>query len=630
MKITRNNRILSVVLGLIMVLGVFAVGGDSVAATAAVTSTISGSLVQRGDYRLYAISISGPDGAYTITSTAGFDAVGSLYRSNGTFIDTDDDSAGSRQFLMTENLTGHTTYFLLVSAYSNSSTGNFTISIAGASSVSITPDTTTRFISMDAQNGNRITYMTAAYNQTINAPAAPTRPGYVFDGWYTAVTGGTQISFPYIVSTNIDVYAHWTGSGNGDDYGSSIAAAYLLGNNVTYEALPGDIEIAGDQDYFKFTPASSAVYCIYSGGSLDTVGTLYNAAGELIVSNDDSMETLNFYIEAALVAGQTYYVRVSDIGDSTGYYSVTVNIQGVTYQSHVQDIGWQDWSYNGSVSGTSAQSKRLEAIRINLGADGSIEYRTHVQDLGWMDWVSDGDLSGTSGQSKRLEAIQIRLNGPAEEMYDVYYCVHAQNYGWLDWAKNGESSGTAGYGYRLEAIRVVLVPKGEAAPGPVARTFVDLYAPKPIVDTVSYQTHVQDIGWQAYVCNAEMSGTSGESKRLEAIRIKLENMAGGIEYSTHVQDVGWMNFVADDALSGTSGESKRLEAIKIRLTGAAAEKYDVYYCVHAQNTGWLDWAKNGESAGTAGFSYRLEAIKIVLVMKGAAAPGPTARTFVQG
>jgi len=91
-----------------------------------------------------------------------------------------------------------------------------------------------------------------------------------------------------------------------------------------------------------------------------------------------------------------------------------------------------------------------------------------------------------------------------------------------------------------------------------------------------------------------------------------------------------MDWVANDVLSGTSGESKRLEAIQIQLTGAAADLYDVYYCVHAQNTGWLDWAKNGESAGTAGFSYRLEAIKIVLVLKGTAAPGPTARAFVQG
>lgn len=86
---------------------------------------------------------------------------------------------------------------------------------------------------------------------------------------------------------------------------------------------------------------------------------------------------------------------------------------------------------------------------------------------------------------------------------------------------------------------------------------------------------------------------------------------------------------ADGNVSGTSGQSKRLEAIQIHLTGAAKDMYDVYYCVHAQNNGWLDWAKNGEPAGTVGFSYRLEAIKVVLVFKGGAAPGPTARPFVQ-
>jgi len=98
----------------------------------------------------------------------------------------------------------------------------------------------------------------------------------------------------------------------------------------------------------------------------------------------------------------------------------------------------------------------------------------------------------------------------------------------------------------------------------------------------------------------------------------------------HVQDYGWMDWASNDAMSGTSGQSKRLEAIQIRLTGAAADAYDIYYCVHAQNTGWLDWAKNGQSAGTAGFGYRLEAIQIVLVAKGGPAPGMTARAFVQG
>jgi uncharacterized protein YjdB len=260
------------------------------------------------------------------------------------------------------------------------------------------------------------------------------------------------------------------------------------------------------------------------------------------------------------------------------------------------------------------------------GISGSVKYHTHVQDYGWRAWVANNTISGTSGQSKRLEAIQIVLTGEVAILYDVYYHVHAQDTGWMDWAKNGESAGTAGYSYRLEAIEVKLVLKGDPAPGPTTRPYIDFND----LEKVSYKTHVQDIGWQAYVSNGALSGTSGESKRLEAIQIKLENIVGGIEYSTHVQDIGWMDFVANDVMSGTSGQSKRLEAIKIRLTGAAATTYDIYYCVHVQNTGWLDWAKNGQSAGTAGFGYRLEAIKIVLVSKGGPAPGATARAFVQG
>ena len=316
----------------------------------------------------------------------------------------------------------------------------------------------------------------------------------------------------------------------------------------------------------------------------------------------------------------------SGIVNASSILSTIAKIPIITYECHVQDIGWQGWVKNGAVAGTSGESKRLEAIYIQLAnVDGGVEYKTHVQDIGWMGWVADGDLSGTSGASKRLEAIQIRLTGAAADIYDIYYCVHAQNFGWMDWAKNGEPSGTAGYGYRLEAIKILLVQKGGAAPGSTTLPYKDYYT-QPLV---SYQTHVQDIGWQGYVSNGIISGTSGESKRLEAIQIKLRNIDGGIEYSTHVQDYGWMPWSANDAISGTSGQSKRLEAIQIRLTGAAADIYDIYYCVHAQNTGWLDWAKNGEPAGTTGFSYRLEAIKIVLVPKGGAAPGSTARPFAQ-
>ena len=147
----------------------------------------------------------------------------------------------------------------------------------------------------------------------------------------------------------------------------------------------------------------------------------------------------------------------------------------VAYRTHVQSYGWQAWKYNGGMSGTSGEAKRLEGINIELrnrDCKGDIVYTTHVQSYGWQDqldnqlsWKKNGQMSGTSGEAKRLEAICINLTDEMSVKYDIYYRVHAQSYGWLGWTKNGAPAGTAGYGKRLEGIQIVLVPKGEAAPG---------------------------------------------------------------------------------------------------------------------------------------------------------------------
>ena len=270
--------------------------------------------------------------------------------------------------------------------------------------------------------------------------------------------------------------------------------------------------------------------------------------------------------------------------------------------------------FDGEISGTSGEAKRLEGITISFDKaphQGGISYRTHVQDYGWQDFVSNGAVSGTEGKAKRLEAIQIKLTGEMAKHYDVYYRVHAQDFGWLDWASNGQSAGTEGLAKRLEAIEIVLIPKGEKAPGPTGRPFVG----KP---SVTYSTHVQDYGWMDFVKDGKLSGTQGKAKRLEAIKMNLDNsyLKGSIEYTTHVQNYGWLPQVENGTMSGTSGEAKRLEAITIKLTGEVAKYYDVYYRVHIQDYGWLGWAKNGMNAGSAGLAKRLEAIEIKLVPKG--------------
>ncbi len=150
---------------------------------------------------------------------------------------------------------------------------------------------------------------------------------------------------------------------------------------------------------------------------------------------------------------------------------------------------------------------------------------------------------------------------------------------------------------------------------------------------LQYQSHIQSLGWEKdWTENGGVSGTMHQSKRLEALRMKIEDpgVSGNIRYRTHIQSLGWEEgWKQDDEVSGTTGKKKRLEAIQIQLTDGLAEKYDVYYRAYVQSYGWLGWAKNGQSAGSEGLAKRMEAIEVRLVKKGSAAPGNSRNAFVK-
>lgn len=317
----------------------------------------------------------------------------------------------------------------------------------------------------------------------------------------------------------------------------------------------------------------------------------------------------------------------AEISSSTEAKQAATTVD-VSYKTHVQTFGWQDWAANGASSGTTGLAKRLEAIQIKTSApasQGGIRYRTHVQTYGWLDWVSNGASSGTTGEAKRLEAIQIELTGALATQYDVYYRVHAQTFGWLDWACNGAFAGSAGYAKRLEAIQIVLVPKGGKAPGSTAAPY------KELPPAVSYQSYLSG-AWQNSVLDNAVSGTVGQAKQIEGIKISLQDKAvsfagSSIQYRTYLQTYAWQDWTPNGGTSGKPGSGKRVEAVQIKLTGSIASSYDVYYRVHSQTFGWLDWACNGQSAGSAGYAKWIEAIQIVLVKKGGAAPGSTAAPY---
>lgn len=298
----------------------------------------------------------------------------------------------------------------------------------------------------------------------------------------------------------------------------------------------------------------------------------------------------------------------------------------LSYQGHVQSIGWQATVTSPNTAGTTGSGKRLEALKLKLTGNeysGNINYQAHVANIGWQNSVSNGAVAGTSGKSLAIEALKISLSGDIAEHYDIYYRAHVASYGWLDWASNGAVAGTTGYGKQLEAIQIMLVPKGS---NPGLTTSTPYRHP-----LVYYRTHVQSIGWQDKVYDGKLAGTTGKGLRVEAIKLGVDTntYSGSISVQAHVQTYGWMSPVSDYATAGTTGQSKRVEALRIKLSGELANKYDVYYRVHVQDFGWLDWAKNGIDAGTTGYAKRIEALQVVLVAKGGAAPGSTIRPNIE-
>ena len=85
---------------------------------------------------------------------------------------------------------------------------------------------------------------------------------------------------------------------------------------------------------------------------------------------------------------------------------------------------------------------KKEWLRTTIGYDFSgcadaayDKNTTHAQFYGWQMVVGDGSMAGTSGESKRLEAIKISI--PNIDGLGVQYITHCQTYGWFGWAKNG-------------------------------------------------------------------------------------------------------------------------------------------------------------------------------------------------
>lgn len=112
------------------------------------------------------------------------------------------------------------------------------------------------------------------YGEKLTLPSTPTRTGYAFDGWFTAETGGTQVtsSTSYTTASNTTYYAQWTGN--------TYTITWDLGDGTTETTnqVYGEKLVLPAVTPTKTGHTFSGWYTAETGGSKVTGDTVYTTA----------------------------------------------------------------------------------------------------------------------------------------------------------------------------------------------------------------------------------------------------------------------------------------------------------------------------------------------------------------
>ena len=87
--------------------------------------------------------------------------------------------------------------------------------------------------------------------------------------------------------------------------------------------------------------------------------------------------------------------------------------------------------------------------------------------------------------------------------------------------------------------------------------------------SVCMNAHVENIGWQGWVCGAGIEvGTEGQGLQMEALEI-ISYSTGGFCAQAHVENIGWMGMDCEPDGSevdvGTTGLALRMEAVRLEI-----------------------------------------------------------------
>jgi hypothetical protein len=138
---------------------------------------------------------------------------------------------------------------------------------------------------------------------------------------------------------------------------------------------------------------------------------------------------------------------------------------------------------------------------------------------------SSGQFLGTVDQPKRMQEytlaqLQYKVSDNLGNTYNtgtalINYASYVQNLGWLNYVSAPQESGTI-MALRIQAIRMY----GPSYGGGLTLTFNDPAPSTQALMYVYYRVLIQDTGWEGWVSEAEVAGTTTQAKRLQAMQIR--------------------------------------------------------------------------------------------------------------
>ncbi|MBL4846902.1 MAG: pre-peptidase C-terminal domain-containing protein, partial [Planctomycetes bacterium] len=162
-----------------------------------------------------------------------------------------------------------------------------------------------------------------------------------------------------------------------DDHGNDMASATAI---TVGPATAGQIENAGDEDWFEITLVAGQSYNFGAPSLDDTQITLYDTQGMQLAFDDDSGTGL-----AALIAGfpittaGTYYVAVNGFSSTLPDYDVVV--EQTAADDHGNDIaGATAIQLNAATTGKIELSGDMDYFAVDVVAGTLYDFRTDTQD----------------------------------------------------------------------------------------------------------------------------------------------------------------------------------------------------------------------------------------------------------